>query len=287
LSLIGQVTWKVAKLAFTGFILIGTCLMVFGLFATGNRGGIFGLIFGTLLWAGLWLSSSMSVAGAREEGKRPKFFQSAVLGIVIVMGLFVFYKRHVANEMTYENERRWRLTLTRDAANPLADEAGTGRVGLWRASFWNFVEKPIFGHGPMEHVGGIVPHNTALQVAVEGGIAASIPFHLAYWIALVGLWRHRRRLLRAGKLQETRLIDTLIVVIISIMFVGIGGNFMHDKDPWVYLALASIINKKMAADPTSLGIEGMSPASQDDHLTRPSVASRRLRVAGSGRREEP
>lgn len=245
---------------------IASCVMLFGLFGTASRGGVLTFVAAVVLWMIMWLLSASSLpapqglpnAPPSAAGNRMRHIAIAVLLGLVLGG---FYMKVVRNRLSEDFERRWNKTMTVDTANPLDDQAFTGRVGIWRRALGMFAEKPFFGHGPRTGVktdlegpddDTTAAHNTVLQVAVQEGLVGSIPFHLAFWLSLHSLWRRRRELLEAGLGLDRVYVSTLIVVILSIMFGAMGGTFAHDKDVWFLLGLASA----MTAPGVLKGAEG-------------------------------
>jgi len=274
LTLLGESTVHILA---RGFVVMGTGLMLFGLYATSSRGGIFTFFFCVLQWSALWFMTPS--AGQQEEKAKAQTrrWHHIAMGVVILLGLFVFFKRHVSPDLNWEFERRWNLTMERDLKNPLADEAGTGRMGIWKKALHKIAERPIFGYGPKARVAGVgFTHNTVLEVGIQSGVLAVVPFSLAHMLALLGLWRARRRFLLAGSMKEARMVNTLFVTICGFMFAGLQGNYSHDKDNWCYLALASTIGQMRGDRESLLGLDEPSLGSGGSREGTPLEASRRL-----------
>ncbi len=260
---------------------IASCVMLFGLFGTASRGGVFTLVAAAVMWMTMWLLSAPSLPAPRGLPNAPPAVGGSRvrhIATVVLLGLVLggFYMKVVRNRLSEDFERRWNKTMTVDTANPLDDQAFTGRVGIWRRAIDMFTEKPFFGSGPRMGVktdlegpdeDTTAAHNTVLQVAVQEGLVGSIPFHLAFWLSLQGLWRRRRELLEAGLELDRVYVSTLFVVIVSMMFGALGGTFAHDKDVWFLLGLASAM--------TAPGM--LKRAEQSEPRAESSFPTRRLR----------
>jgi len=252
-----------------------SCVMLFGLFGTSSRGGVFTLVAASVLWMVMWVSSAPTSTSDGGSTTASRVRPLAIVGLLALL-LGGFYMKVVRNQLSDDFTRRWNKTMTQDVANPLDDQALTGRVGIWRRAMGMFAEKPFFGRGPRTGVktdlGGsdqdtTAAHNTVLQVAVQEGLVGSIPFHLAFWLSLRGLWRRRSELLEVGLELDRVYVSTLFVVIVSMMFGALGGTFAHDKDVWFLLGLASAM--------TAPGM--LKRAEQSEPRVESSFPTRRLR----------
>jgi len=260
---------------------VASCVGLFGLFGTASRSGIFTLIVGVVLWTIMWVLSAPSapIASGRPNAPpvaAPTRTRHLAIAALLFLVLGGFYMKVVRNQLSEDFERRWNKTMTQDTANPLDDRALTGRVGIWREALRRFAEKTLFGSGPKVGVKAAegqfehAAHNTVLQVAVQEGLAGSVPFHLVFWLGLLGLWRTRTALRSAGQELDALFVSSLLVLVPALMFGALAGTLAHDKDVWFILGLISALTQA-----SMLGSQGTRETS-----TERALPTRKLREAG-------
>ena len=112
----------------------------------------------------------------------------------------------------------------------------SGRQDRLAASWEMFLEKPIIGWGPVEHVyehGRRIrsigdPHNLILWLLNEMGILGTFPFLIGLWLCLRSAWRAR-----AGPQRGLPLAQLFLVLIVSM-----DGGFLYYKWFWFILSYA-------------------------------------------------
>lgn len=127
------------------------------------------------------------------------------------------------------------------------DNAGSGRIGLWKQAFVYIGEKPIFGHGPegvfekycYDGFDNDRPHNEYIQHTVFYGIPAGG----MYLAALMAMFVYCIR--RINKLDIV--ILTLGGVILSYCISAFFGNTMYYTSPYffIFLGVLSVCDKEL------------------------------------------
>lgn len=119
----------------------------------------------------------------------------------------------------------------------ISDNAGSGRIGLWKMAVNQIKKTPVFGVGPDAY--SDEPHNEILQLGVETGIPGAIFY-------LLGLMVIAFCILKKIKEMETfTIIDGIVVFgyIVSSMF---GVIFFYTAVYYyIYLGMLSENNKKI------------------------------------------
>jgi O-antigen ligase len=133
---------------------------------------------------------------------------------------------------SYQSEsvrERWESTFaTGDTA---------GRDTIFSEAWGMFLERPLFGWGPVTHyyeLGsrlGLLyrdTHNLYLWVLIETGILGAIPFFIGLWLCLWAAWNAR------DGLQGVLPLSMLLCLLINNM----KGTFLSSKLFWIVLAYA-------------------------------------------------
>ncbi|HEY1804713.1 MAG TPA: O-antigen ligase family protein [Terracidiphilus sp.] len=140
-------------------------------------------------------------------------------------------------------------TLARLATIPEQIQTGdlNQRLNIWSAGWRAFVHAPVFGTGlgsfvAAAHLSPIdTAHNTALSIAVSGGLCA-----LFLTIALVGL-AVRDSFRTAGPLRTT-LITSLLVWLLTSLVATVEEN----RTTWLLLALIAVAGRLATEQPNEL-----------------------------------
>jgi O-antigen ligase len=112
----------------------------------------------------------------------------------------------------------------------------SGRQDRLAASWEMFLEKPIIGWGPVEHVyehGSRInkkgdPHNLILWLLNETGVLGTIPFLIGFWLCLRSAW-----MARGGPQRGLPFAQLLYVFIVSMV-----AGILYYKWFWVIFAYA-------------------------------------------------
>jgi len=124
------------------------------------------------------------------------------------------------------------------------------RINIWVAGWQAFVHAPLVGSGAGSFVAASrlaridTAHNTALALAVEGGLVA-----LALGFAIVASATHS--LLRLGGVTRVGLGTALLVGIVSSMAATVEGS----RSTWLVLALISIAGRLAVQAPAAMATQ--------------------------------
>jgi O-antigen ligase len=200
-----DMTIKVRLLAWltSGFLLIA-------MVRTGARGNLLALIMAVIVL-------TVRPAAIAERMK------TVLIAIVVIASLAV------ASYQIDAVRQRWEKTYYE------GDVAG--RQVLLPAAWEMFLEKPLFGWGPITHsyemavrtrkaVGD--PHNLYLWILIETGILGAIPFFLGVWLCWRSAWRARDGV--QGSLP--------LALVFFLLAINLKGTYLMFKLFWVVLAYA-------------------------------------------------
>jgi O-antigen ligase len=178
---------------------------------TGSRGAVVALIVGFLAF----------------PLKRTRRLASKIQLVLIGVLAIGFLAR--ASYQSESVRERWESTFaTGDTA---------GRDTIFSEAWGMFLERPLFGWGPVTHyyeLGsrlGLLyrdTHNLYLWVLIETGILGAIPFFIGLWLCLWAAWNAR------DGLQGVLPLSMLLCLLINNM----KGTFLSSKLFWIVLAYA-------------------------------------------------
>jgi O-antigen ligase len=187
-----------------------SALIVLSIVRTGSRGTIIALAlsFGILIF---------------KEGDIALKFKMAIFGLaaVILLGIFSYQVDAV--------RRRWEQTLL--------DGSLAGRDVIYTEAVGMFLEKPIFGWGPVNHfyeLGSRVgrlrrnPHNTYLWMLTEVGLIGSIPFFVGLWVCWHEAWKARFSIQGIAP----------VMMLSFLLMINMKGSWHNNKLFWLVLAYA-------------------------------------------------
>jgi O-antigen ligase len=197
--------WKIRLTFWAMSALIGLSIV-----RTGSRGAIIALAlsFGILIF---------------KPGAIKIKFKMAVFGLaaVILLGIFSYQVDSV--------RKRWEDTLIEGKV--------AGRDVIYTEALGMFLERPIFGWGPVTHfweLGSRVgrpardPHNTYLWMLTEVGLIGSIPFFVGLWLCWHEAWKAR---------FSIQGIAPVMMVSFALM-INMKGSWHNAKLFWLVLAYA-------------------------------------------------
>ena len=145
------------------FLIVIMLLLVIGLFLSGKRGHMIGLIVAILIPFGCYSFG--------KKAKIFKYFLALVLFIIIFFLLYSLFPNLF-------------LFITRSKELIDSGDVTNGRVQLWNIAWDYFIKNPLYGYGwrwfyysPL--IGrNMDVHNVFLQLLVENGVFMSAPFFL-------------------------------------------------------------------------------------------------------------
>jgi len=124
-----------------------------------------------------------------------------------------------------------------DASTGTAQE----RILLWRDAFDDMKSSPIFGIGAGEFgldEGGLVAHNSFMQVYTEMGLIGGTIFTGAFYLALWGLWRLKPEKMSDPQLRRQRLY---LLAIVSAAVVGMFSSTRSFRvDTYLLLGMVTV-----------------------------------------------
>lgn len=198
-----------------------SCCIMFGIFATGSRGGVVSLVAGIILSA----FNFLFINKERKNKAAVRLISICLIGILLIM-IFVFL---------IPEELKERFDF-----NTWISDGGSNRTLIWKTTIDNVLNKYIlFGSGvgtfPYSlyyHTGLFtVAHNIWLEVLVESGIIG-----FGIWITFLGLIFKN-----ALKNKESTVIVLLISVFIAESFLSAEVA----KHLWNALMISMIYTKKI------------------------------------------
>ena len=175
----------------------------------------------------------------RSQGKYSWRMATPIIVVVAlcVASYFGYIPTSSGQDMKYNMEMLFDDFFNIVEDNEDADDAGHGRMTLWKQGLKMIPKRPVFGYGPEqmdEELSEIMwvdrPDNEFIQHAIFLGIPGLV-FYLSALISLFGhQWREMKRL------ETTTLIAAgcVIAYLVSAMF----GNTMFYTTPYLYMFLA-------------------------------------------------
>ncbi len=188
-------------------------LNLVGLFYSGTRGTMIGIIIGGFV--------TLGIIALQEKGKaRSAFIGSMVVAVLLVVSLFTFKNTQFVQSSP---------TLSRLASISIAD-AGSSRISMWKISYEAWLERPLLGYGQdnfshvfarkfmPEKMCNLEPwydrsHDVFFDWLVAAGALGLITYLSLYAVALWMIWRKENNV----PLREKAIITGAIV-----------GYFIHN-----------------------------------------------------------
>ncbi len=200
-----DMTAKMRLLAWltSGFLLIA-------IVRTGSRGNLLALVLAL-------------VALALKPSAIAERMKTILIAFLVIVSLAV------ASYQIDAVRERWEMTYYE------GDVAG--RQVLVPAAWEMFLEKPLFGWGPVSHSYEMAvrsrkamgdPHNLYLWILIETGLVGAIPFFFGLWFCWRSVWRAR-----AGPQGSLPL-----ALLFFVLAINLKGTYLYVKLFWVVLAYA-------------------------------------------------
>jgi O-antigen ligase/tetratricopeptide (TPR) repeat protein len=237
--LLVQATSKRAKWVYG--VLIG--VNVIGLFYSGTRGSMIGLLIGAV--------TTLGIMAYFEKGKSRKVLAAAVVGIAV----FVFALFAAKNTDFVKNSP----TLNRLASISANDVTGASRIAMWTISYEAWKERPVLGYGQDNftyvfarkfdpvRMGTLEPwydrsHDVFFDWLIAAGLVGLVSYLSLYAVALWLMWGKkndmpvREKALITGMLvgyfiHNVFVFDNLISYIMFAMFlafISVRTSIAHD-----------------------------------------------------------
>lgn len=200
------------KIAYT----VAVILQLVGIYSSGTRGAVVGLLIGSLVAfiAYIVLSTSSSV--------RKKGFAVVAVVVVLVSAMYIFHDKFTPGS-----------TLHRIAN--LRDSNTDARLIQWKMALTGFKDRPVLGTGPENYY--VIfddyynpelykydsswfdkPHNFLIEILTTTGVLGFAAYISTFFLALYALWRtYKSGLL--GLLESCTLLAALITYQVQNLFV--------------------------------------------------------------------
>lgn len=128
--------------------------------------------------------------------RRPRIATTALLLLIVPMFGVVAYVVASGNATTYDRLQTLRNPLTTDSFRDRVDD-------LWRDAGHDFIQSPLFGHGPAKTIfGDIVTDSEYLDVLKEFGIVGFFAYIAYYFFPLEKLWKGLKQTRTAAPFLE-------------------------------------------------------------------------------------
>jgi O-antigen ligase len=174
------------------------CLITLAL--TGSRFGLFTAAFGLVLV----FAVSWSAQGRRS---------------VLITTMFLILPAFVVTTWTIAKLNQSTLARFETLKHPFEIDSFRSRIDdQWRDAAADFVQSPFVGHGPVKIAfTGIVTDSEYLDVLKEFGVIGFLAYVAYFLFPLTVMWKGLKRGQRAGRLLETELPTTFLILRISIL----------------------------------------------------------------------
>jgi O-antigen ligase len=200
-----------------GLVLAGLLAILLGLaiLETGSRGGFAALLGGVLVFA-------LAADTWRQRLRNGVIALLAVTLLILATLRLPVMKNRLADSLTTGNM--------------------AGREQLYPALWTMFLERPVFGWGPITNTSELAirigerersnraAHNLALELLTAGGLVGALPFFFGVWLSVRNAWRARMG--RHGVLPLA-LLGTLFIT-------NMSGDWIASKLLWLVLAYAFV-----------------------------------------------
>ena len=185
-------------------------VLLLSIVRTGSRGDV------------LALALSLFTLAVKPEGLS-RSLKTALIVITVVSSLAI-----VSYQLSPVRERWERTYYEGDVA---------GREDIFTAAWGMFLEKPVFGWGPVNHIYELGlrvgeprrdPHSLYLWLLIEVGIVGLLPFFAGLWLCWSSAWKGR------GSVQGTLPLAMLVFFLV----VNFKGTWLLAKLFWLVLSYA-------------------------------------------------
>jgi O-antigen ligase len=200
-----------------GLVLAGLLAVLLGMavLETGSRGGFAALLGGVLVFA-------LAADTWRQRLRNGVIALLAVTLLILATLRLPVMKNRLADSLTTGNM--------------------AGREQLYPALWTMFLERPVFGWGPITNTSELAirigerersnraAHNLVLELLTAGGLVGALPFFFGVWLSVRNAWRARMG--RHGVLPLA-LLGTLFIA-------NMSGDWIASKLLWLVLAYAFV-----------------------------------------------
>jgi O-antigen ligase len=209
-----------------GLVLAGLLAILLGLaiLETGSRGGFAALLGGVLVFA-------LAADTWRQRLRNGVIALLAVTLLILATLRLPVMKNRLADSLTTGNM--------------------AGREQLYPALCTMFLERPIFGWGPITNTSELAirigerersnraAHNLVLELLTASGLVGALPFFLGVWCSVRNAWRARMG--KHGVLP--------LALLATLFLANMSGDWIASKLLWLVLAYAFVSVRWIGASP--------------------------------------
>ena len=209
-----------------GLVLAGLLAILLGLaiLETGSRGGFAALLGGVLVFA-------LAADTWRQRLRNGVIALLAVTLLILATLRLPVMKNRLADSLTTGNM--------------------AGREQLYPALWTMFLERPIFGWGPITNTSELAirigerersnraAHNLVLELLTASGLVGALPFFLGVWCSVRNAWRARMG--KHGVLP--------LALLATLFLANMSGDWIASKLLWLVLAYAFVSVRWIGASP--------------------------------------
>jgi O-antigen ligase len=209
-----------------GLVLAGLLAILLGMaiLETGSRGGFAALLGGVLVFA-------LAADTWRQRLRNGAIALLAVSLLILATLRLPVMKNRLADSLTTGNM--------------------AGREQLYPALWTMFLERPVFGWGPITNTSELAirigerersnraAHNLVLELLTASGLVGALPFFLGVWSSVRNAWRAR---MGEHGVLPLALLGTLFIA-------NMSGDWIASKLLWLVLAYAFVSVRWTGAPP--------------------------------------
>ncbi|HEU4682568.1 MAG TPA: O-antigen ligase family protein, partial [Gemmatimonadales bacterium] len=215
-----------------GLVLAGLLAVLLGMavLETGSRGGFAALLGGVLVFA-------LAADTWRQRLRNGAIALVAVVLLALATFRLPMMKNRLVESITTGNM--------------------AGREQLYPALWSMFLERPVFGWGPITNTSELAlrigererasraAHNLVLELLTATGLVGALPFFLGVWFSVRNAWRAR-----------TGMHGALPLALLCTLFIAnMSGDWIASKLLWLVLAYAFVSVRWTAASRQRVSIE--------------------------------
>ena len=193
-------------------------LMMLGIFFTGSRGPLIGVVLCTMLYL---------VMNRRQLGM-------GRMMVIVLLGALTGIV--VASQLPAEY---WPRFLQMFGMGPIREEFSRSRTQFWVIAWRGFLDRPFFGYGVGSFSQGVgigdfreYPHNMFLELLYEGGLAACLPIAAASVIIFIRPLRPMKTF--EGTSMHTVLLGFFLMVALCFEESMKSGDLSDNRQIWFW-----------------------------------------------------
>lgn len=240
-------TWVIAAFTMGALFRVGSrfwnIVLLFAslttLAMTGSRYGLIDTVLAFVL---------IFVLPAPTESSKKKRQMALLLSLPLVLGAILFIS--TTNPATLERYEMLKSPLRENSLRARLD-------GLWRDAADQFLQSPVFGHGPARVIfTNIYTDSEYLQILKQFGLVGLLPYLCYFLVPLFMVWKGLRCVNRAGPWLEQQLPGTyygvclsfIMIVLALIMNIGMGTYYDQSLVAflWMWMGIGASCAKRIA-----------------------------------------